>query len=95
MESQKNEEIQERQVRRGRPCKPKPVEPENAPVEEQIKVKRGRPKNSVQKTLAKPSLYSDDPKAYFKAYYQNRPRVESVCEFCGKTFDSKILLGRH
>ena len=83
-------------VERGRPQKPR-IEAEK------VVAQRGRPrkpkpdleinvKTEKQKT---PSLYKEDPKAYFRAYYHNRPKVESTCEHCGNKFDSMLSLRTH
>lgn len=97
-------EIQVIQVKRGRPVKPKPVKPK---VEvEKVAAQRGRPRKPRPEGESepvvikprhpeKPSLYKDDPKAYFRAYYDNRCKVESVCEHCGNKFDSTRTLNSH
>ena len=88
------------QVVRGRPRKPRPVEEDN--IE---KRPRGRPRKLTPPPKPKPprkpktpkevSIWRDNRPLYFKLYYQNRPRVETVCEHCGNHFDSKLTLGKH
>ena len=87
-------------VARGRPRKPRPIQEEDIVKE---KRPRGRPrKPTPDPNLPKPprktkeiSIWRDDKPLYFKLYYQNRPREETVCEHCGNKFDSKLTLGKH
>ena len=77
---------------------------ENQNNEEQPKViplvKRGRPKKVKTEEEEKPkvkkeSLFRDNPRLYFRLYYQNRPREECSCPHCGNKFDSKRALNSH
>ena len=96
-------EFQVIKVKRGRPAKPKLPKPK---VEvEKVPAQRGRPRKPRPEGEPepvvkpghpeKPSLYKDDPKAYFREYYYNKCKVESVCEHCGNKFDSTRTLNSH
>ena len=96
------ENIQENiKVSRGRPRKQRPIEEDNDNNKE--KRPRGRPrKPPPDPTLPKPprktkeiSIWRDNRPLYFKLYYQNRPKEECACPYCGNKFDSKRNLNGH
>ena len=87
---------------RGRPKKEKPEEEENAEIKPLVK--RGRPIKTIltkdpkprkPRTLKEVSLWRDNPREYFRKYYQNRPKEERICPNCYNKFDSKVRLYDH
>ena len=58
---------------------------------EQVKKKMGRPRIHPMKPPKekKPSLYLDDPKAYFRQYYSMHTKTILICPTCGSEFSCK------
>ena len=86
---------------RGRPKKEKPEE-ENAEIKPLVKRGRPRkeklpkePKPRKPRTLKEVSLWRDNPREYFRNYYQNRPKQECMCHICYNKFDSQVRLKDH
>ena len=58
---------------------------------EQVKKKMGRPRIHPMKPPKekKPSLYLDDPKAYFRQYYSMHTKTILICPTCDSEFSCK------
>ena len=58
---------------------------------EQVKKKMGRPRIHPMKPPKekKPSLYLDDPKAYFRQYYSMPTKTMIICPTCNSEFSCK------